>query len=82
MALFVEEGERFDSVASSMSLRSISWKVGQITGPFLVGVIKDFVSTTAAFLTAAGFILFATVVFVVSVRTGGDPDQATLPTGD
>ena len=64
MALFVEEGERYDSVASSMSLRSISWKVGQVTGPVAVGAIKQFVSVTAAFLTAAGFIVFATGVFV------------------
>jgi len=65
MALFVEEGERFDSVASSMSLRSISWKVGQVVGPALVGVIKDTLSTLLAFWTAAGFVLLATMVFVV-----------------
>jgi MFS family permease len=64
MALFVEEGERFDSVASSMSLRSISWKIGQVTGPALVGVIKDAVSTMWAFWTAAGFIALSTAVFV------------------
>ena len=66
MALFVEEGERFDSVASSLSLRSISWKVGQVTGPAVVGLIIDLVSTTAAFLTAAGFIVVATAVFAVA----------------
>ncbi len=83
MALFVEEGERFDSVASSMSLRSISWKVGQVSGPFLVGLIKDFVSTTAAFLTAAGFIVVATAVFVaVSLHTGATTDQSTPSAGD
>jgi MFS family permease len=72
MALFVEEGERFDSVASSMSLRSISWKVGQVAGPVLVGTIKDFVSVTAAFLTASGFIVVATGVFVATyLRTRG-----------
>ncbi|QIB73648.1 MFS transporter [Halogeometricum borinquense] len=66
MALFVEEGERFDSVASSMSLRSISWKIGQVAGPALVGTIKDVVSTTAAFLTAAAFIIVATGIFLVT----------------
>ncbi|SEO35660.1 Predicted arabinose efflux permease, MFS family [Halogranum amylolyticum] len=65
MSLFVDEGERFDSVASSMSLRSISWKVGQVIGPAVVGIIIDLVSTTAAFLTAAGFIVVATTVFTV-----------------
>lgn len=68
MSLFVREGERFDSVASSMSLRSISWKVGQVAGPVLVGSIKDVVGTGAAFFTAAGFILLASVVFVVAGR--------------
>jgi len=64
MAMFVEEGERYDSVASSFSLRSIAWKVGQIAGPVSVGVIKDQVGTFAAFWTAAGFILVATVAFL------------------
>jgi DHA1 family multidrug resistance protein-like MFS transporter len=65
MALFVEEGEHLDSVASSMSLRSISWKVGQVAGPLSVGAIKDFLGPTAAFLTAALFIVAAAGVFVV-----------------
>jgi DHA1 family multidrug resistance protein-like MFS transporter len=63
MALFVEEGEKFDSVASAMSLRSISWKVGQTGGPLAVGLIKDFVGTVEAFLTASVFVVFATGVF-------------------
>ncbi len=82
MALFVEEGERFDSVASSMSLRSISWKVGQVAGPALVGLIKQFVSTTAAFLTAAGFVVVATGVFVVAYSRFSVPDPATTAPGD
>ncbi|WP_313690866.1 MFS transporter [Halorarum halobium] len=68
MALFVEEGEQYDSVASAMSLRSISWKVGQVVGPVLVGTVMDFVSTEAGFLLAAGFIAFATASFVVQSR--------------
>lgn len=63
MALFVEEGEKYDSVASAMSLRSISWKVGQVSGPLAVGLIKDFIGVIEAFLTASAFIIFATGVF-------------------
>ncbi|UIO98508.1 MFS transporter [Halobaculum sp. CBA1158] len=63
MALFVEEGERYDSVASAMSLRSISWKVGQVAGPVGIGAIKEYVSTSVAFYTAAGFIVVASMVF-------------------
>ena len=87
MALFVEEGEKFDSVASSMSLRSISWKVGQVAGPVGVGLIKDFVSVEAAFYTAAGFIVVASGIFWVvftraSAAEGADPTQATADPGD
>lgn len=63
MALFVGEGERVGAVASSLSLRSISWKVGQLTGPVLVGAIWDATSVGVAFLTAAGFVLVSAVVF-------------------
>jgi MFS family permease len=82
MALFVEEGERFDSVASSMSLRSISWKVGQVAGPAIVGVVKQFVSATAAFLTAAAFIVVATGVFALSYRRTRDPTVNSATPGD
>ncbi|QCC48169.1 MFS transporter [Halobellus limi] len=82
MALFVEEGERLDSVASSMSLRSIAWKVGQVTGPVLVGVIKDAVSTTMAFLTAAAFIAVATGVFVATYLRTREAPAATPAVGD
>ncbi|MFB6156013.1 MAG: MFS transporter [Haloferacaceae archaeon] len=82
MTLFVEEGERFDAVASSMSLRSISWKVGQISGPVAVGLIKDFVSNEAAFLTASAFILFATGVFVFTYVRYEAADVAEPTVGD
>jgi predicted MFS family arabinose efflux permease len=82
MALFVEEGERFDSVASSMSLRSISWKVGQVAGPVFVGVVKDYVSTEAAFLTAAGFIVVATGVFALSYTFAEPRPAAAVEPGD
>jgi MFS family permease len=68
MSLFVSEGEAYDSVASAMSLRSVSWKVGQVVGPVLVGVTMDGTSTEAGFLLAAGFIAFATVGFAWQAR--------------
>ncbi|RAW45545.1 MFS transporter [Halorubrum sp. 48-1-W] len=68
MSLFVDEGERHDSVASAMSLRSISWKIGQVVGPVLVGTTMDFTTTETGFLLAAGFIGFATTLFVVQAR--------------
>lgn len=86
MALFVEEGEKYDSVASSMSLRSISWKVGQVAGPVGVGLIKDFVSVEAAFYTAAGFIVVASGIFwVVFTRASAATDdggEAAVDPGD
>jgi len=68
MSLFVDEGTKYDSVASAMSLRSISWKVGQVAGPVMVGTTMDFVSTEAGFVLAAAFIAVATAAFVVSAR--------------
>ena len=68
MSLFVDEGEEYDSVASAMSLRSISWKVGQVAGPVMVGTTMDFISTEAGFVLAAAFIAVATAAFVVSAR--------------
>ena len=82
MALFVEEGEQFDSVAASMSLRSLSWKIGQVTGPALVGLIKQLVSTTAAFLTASGFVVVATGIFLVTYSRLSVSDPATSTPGD
>lgn len=68
MSLFVDEGSQLDSVASAMSLRSISWKVGQIAGPVTVGATIDFLDPTAGFLLAAAFIGVATAVFGVTAR--------------
>ena len=78
MSLFVDEGERHDSVASAMSLRSISWKIGQVVGPVLVGTTMDFTTTETGFLLAAGFIGFATTLFVVQSRRAAaeTPDGA------
>jgi len=80
MALFVGEAEAYDAVASSFSLRSVSWKVGQVVGPVLIGAVKEFVSPEAAFYAAAGFIGFATVVFAVtSVRASRSGAVAAAP---
>jgi len=82
MALFVGEGEEYDAVASSMSLRSISWKVGQVAGPVMIGGVKDFVSPEAAFLAAAGFIVFATSVFAVTTVRASRRGTMTVTPGD
>jgi DHA1 family multidrug resistance protein-like MFS transporter len=68
MSLFVDEGSRLDSVASAMSLRSISWKVGQIIGPVAVGTTIDFFDPTTGFLLAAAFVGVATVTFAITAR--------------
>jgi DHA1 family multidrug resistance protein-like MFS transporter len=85
MSLFVSEGERYDSVASAMSLRSVSWKVGQVVGPVLVGVTMDATTTETGFLLAAGFIAFATTGFAwqarAAHRAGRDPGAA-VPSDD
>ncbi len=77
MSLFVREGEVHDSVASAFSLRSISWKLGQVVGPLGVGFVMDSVSTLAAFWTAAGFVVVATGAFLVLTRWNtGTPGTA------
>lgn len=68
MSLFVDEGREYDSVASAMSLRSISWKVGQVTGPAIVGITMDAFGVESGFLLAAGFIAVATTGFAVQSR--------------
>lgn len=80
MSLFVDEGAEYDAVASSMSLRSLSWKVGQVIGPVLIGGVKDFVSAEAAFLAAAAFVAFATTVFgVTTIRAQRRKRSETVP---
>ena len=64
MALFVEEGEQFEAVAGSLSLRSIAWKVGQVSGPLFIGVVWDATGVFTAFAIAAGAILATTVALV------------------
>jgi MFS family permease len=81
MALFVEEGEKYDSVASAMSLRSISWKIGQTAGPLGVGLIKDYVGTTEAFLTASVFVVFATGLFWLVYTLSEEPEAVEATVG-
>lgn len=70
MTLFVEEGERLDAVAGSFSLRSLSWKIGQLIGPVAVGAIWEATSALVAFWVAAGCAGAAAVAFVaMAIRT-------------
>lgn len=80
MSLFVEEGEHFDAVAGSMSLRSIVWKVGQVTGPLAVGVLWDASGVFVAFGTAAAFIAVAALVFLLLYEL--DPAPEAVPADD
>jgi MFS family permease len=82
MSMFVEEGERFDSVASSLSLRSFAWKIGQVGGPLAAGVLKDFVSAAAAFFAAAAVIVVATAAFLVSYSWAADTGPVDPAPGD
>jgi MFS family permease len=82
MALFVEEGEHFDAVAGSMSLRSIAWKVGQVSGPVAVGVVWDATSVFVAFWTAAGFLVVSSGIFAVLYGVEPAPESAVPAGGD
>ena len=79
MALFVEEGEAFDAVAASLSLRSVAWKVGEVVGPFTVGALWDATSVFTAFFTAAGFIVLSTGVFVALYTVEPTPTGSPAP---
>jgi MFS family permease len=82
MALFVEEGEYFDAVGSSLSLRSIAWKVGQVGGPVFVGAIWDATTVLVAFWTAAGFIVVSSVAFASLFASEAAPEGAEAVAGD
>jgi MFS family permease len=68
MALFVEEGAQSQSAASSMSLRSISWKVGEVSGPLLAGLLSDAVSPEAAFWLSSVAIVASVGAFLLLRR--------------
>jgi MFS family permease len=80
MALFVEEGEQFEAVAGSMSLRSIAWKIGQVVGPVTVGSLWDYADVFVAFGTASGLIVVATLAFGVLYRAEPAVDAAAAAT--
>jgi hypothetical protein len=82
MALFVEEGEHFDAVAGSLSLRSIAWKFGQILGPVTVGVIWDATSVFVAFAAAAGMLVLSALLFATLYALDADADRVDVATGD
>jgi DHA1 family multidrug resistance protein-like MFS transporter len=82
MALFVEEGEHFDAVAGSLSLRSIAWKFGQILGPVTVGVIWDLTSVFLAFAAAAAMVVLSALVFVSLYSLDPAPDSVDAAPGD
>lgn len=78
MALFVEEGQYFKSVAGSLSLRSVAWQVGAILGPLIVGATFDYVSFFGGFWLAAGVMIVAGLVFLVLFEVEGAPDDRVI----
>jgi MFS family permease len=78
MSLFVEEGEHFDAVAGSMSLRSIAWKLGQVSGPVLVGAVWDATSVFVAFAVAAGALLLSALVFALLFSVDPAPEGSPV----
>lgn len=82
MALFVEEGEYYDAVAGSLSLRSVSWQVGAIVGPLVVGGLFDYASFYSGFWLAAGLMLLAGWVFLSLFEAEGAPDISSSPPND
>lgn len=82
MALFVEEGEYYDSVAGSLSLRSVSWQVGAIVGPVVVGATFDRVSFFGGFWLAAALMVVAGLVFLRLFESQAPPDSGAAPAVD
>lgn len=80
MALFVEEGEHYDAVAGSLSLRSVSWQIGAILGPLVVGVTFDHLSFLAGFWLAAVFMVIAGIAFIGIFESEPPPDPTPTPT--
>lgn len=80
MALFVEEGEHYDAVAGSLSLRSVSWQVGAILGPLVVGATFDHLSFLAGFWLAAVFMIIAGFAFIGMFESEPPPDSVPAPT--
>jgi len=81
MALFVQEGEYYDAVAGSLSLRSVSWQVGGIVGPLAVGATLDYLSFLEGFWLAAAFMVVAGFAFV-SLYEAEPPPGVGAAAGD
>jgi MFS family permease len=79
MSLFVAEGEHFDAVAGSLSLRSLAWKVGQVAGPVSVGALWDATDVFTAFFTVGAFIAVAAVAFLSLYRLEPAPEGVPTP---
>ena len=78
MSLFVEEGEYYDSVAGSLSLRSVSWQVGAVVGPIVVGATFDYVSYFGGFWLGAGLMIVAGLAFLHLFEPEAAPDSAAV----
>lgn len=76
LALFTKEGEYFDAVAGSLSLRSVTWQIGAMVGPLLTGATLDYVSFQAAFWLAAGFMIVSALLFLGLFEQQGPPTNA------
>lgn len=76
MALFVEEGEYYDAVAGSLSLRTVSWQIGTMIGPLLVGLMFDYVSFFAGFWLAAVSMVVAGGVFLYLFEPESTPQTS------
>jgi len=80
MALFIEEGEYYDSVAASLSLRSVAWQFGALLGPLGVGAMFDYVSYFGGFWLAAAFAVAAGVAFLYLFEAEAAPGSAAVQT--
>jgi MFS family permease len=76
VSMFVEEGEHYDAVAGSVSLRSVSWQLGAALGPFVVGGVIDYASVFAAFWLATVLVCAAGGIFAVLYTPDLDPIAA------
>ena len=79
MALFVNEGEHYDAVAGSLSLRSVSWQVGSMLGPLIVGTLFDYTNFFVGFWVASGFVIVSAGVFFVLYAPESTPEVAAQP---
>lgn len=79
MTLFVNEGERYDAVAGSLSLRSVSWQVGSMAGPLIVGFLFDVTNFFVGFWIASGFVVASAGAFFVLYTPEAATDAVAQP---